>query len=395
MNDYHHRKCIILIDDYDHPLNVAFENNFYEDAHRFFTSILQKALQDNEENLEKALIIGVYPIAKLGFDKFNFFSMNENEFADKFGFTENEVSAISRYHNLDRQEEIKQWYGGYEAGDGILLFNPLSVNCYINKKTFESHHTDTRDSTIIKLMSLYYEQIPQLHVNNAIMGKIIMNEINYETIMLQMDYPLWTLLYYSGYLTMKGNNLLVPSKEIEIKIQNLQQKRQSSYSVDTLLNMLLRCDIQKFEEYLQNMIIETLSFYDVPNNQSENGYHLFMIGLLSQAKFRGYKIQSNKEGGLGRFDLRIDPESQVEFETSIIMEFKVLKKKTENSHKYLKDSAKEGLAQILDKKYRTGVPERSIKLVECGIAFQGKQICILSRVLTKINNNQRDRKSVV
>ncbi|CAG8709888.1 36271_t:CDS:2, partial [Gigaspora margarita] len=178
-------------------------------------------------------------------------------------------SAISRYHNLDRQEEIKQWYGGYEAGDGIQLFNPLS-----------------------------------------------------------------------------NDNLLVPSKEIEIKLQNLQQKRQSSYSVDTLLDMLLKCDIQKFEEYLQNMKIETLSFY-FPSNQSENGYHLFMVGLPSQANFGDTKSNLIKK------------------EDSV-----------ENNHKHLKDIAKEGLAQILDKKYRTGVPDRSMKLVECGIAFQGKQICI-------------------
>ncbi|RIB20695.1 hypothetical protein C2G38_2303132 [Gigaspora rosea] len=299
LENYHSRRCIILIDDYDHPLNVAFENNYYEDAHKFLASIFQMVFKDNEEYLEKALLMGIYPIAKLGFHDYNFFPMNENEFADKFGFTENEVSAIFRYHNLGHQEEIKKWYGGYEAGDGIQLYNPLSVNCYINQKTFKSHQTDICDTTIIKLMRLSSEQMPNLHVNNVIIGKNVMNDIDYE-----------------------------------------------------------------------------------------NGYHLFMVGLLSQAKFRGYKIQSNKEEGFGRFDLRIDPESQVEYETSIIMEFKVLKNSSKNSHINLKESAKEGLKQILDKKYRTGVPRRSGKLVECGIAFQGKQICILSRVLTKIDNNQ-------
>ncbi|RIA84340.1 hypothetical protein C1645_421767 [Glomus cerebriforme] len=176
--------------------------------------------------------------------------------------------------------------------------------------------------------------------------------------------------------------------------------------------MLLQGNLIEFEKELPKMILDILSYHDVPDNLAESNYHLFMVGLFSQAQFRGYKLMSNKESGLGRFDLKIEPTENAIYQTSVIMEFKLLKHKNNDEDEYniiddetddeetghektdnekfidedetghgLRKKSEEALAQIIEKKYRTGI--RTAKLVECGIAFQGKRAYVLSRVLCK------------
>ncbi|KAF0562300.1 DUF1703-domain-containing protein [Gigaspora margarita] len=358
--------------------------------------VMHISFKDNE-NLEKALLVGTFPIAKLGFTNMHAFTISDVEYADKFGFTEEEVSIIAQYYDFENhEEEIKQWYGGYKAGDDIQLYNPFSINSLMNKKVFKKYKVDAGCIVVFTKLLWHlsedvHKQITELHSKGMIMVSIM--DLDYDLLLSRVDEVFWILLYYTGYLTMDLNkNLRVPNKELESVFHDLSlEKHQGfAYSVDSMLDMLLRGDILKFEQDLPKIIMEVLSFHDIDKNQSESGYHLFMIGLLSHVQFYGYKIRSNREEGLGRFDLRIDPESpNVKFETSIIMEFKILrknKKKTGGVSKLLRDAAEEGLAQISNMKYCSSTPARSTKLVNCGIAFEGKEACVLSRVFNKEDN---------
>jgi len=169
-----------------------------------------------------------------------------------------------------------------------------------------------------------------------------------------------------------------------------------------MLNTLLQGNLEKFEKEFPKLIMNVLSFHDVQNNLVESNYHLFIVGLFSQAQFCGYKIMSNKESGLGRFDLKNEPTEHANYSTSVIMEFKIIKNKNNDDDEYdsiddyeetgpnedeveymLKKKAKEGLEQISKKKYDSDITSRSTKLVECGIAFQGKRTCVLGKVFCK------------
>ncbi|CAJ0830352.1 4211_t:CDS:2, partial [Entrophospora sp. SA101] len=401
LNNYHHCRCIVLIDEYDHPLDIAHRHGYYKEACSFFATILGMLLKDNDENLEKALLAGISRVAKSGFlsglNNVKVFPMHEEKYADKFGFTEDEVSLIIQYHNLETHlKGVKQWYGGYEAGNCIHIYNPWSINSFVIKKVFGPYWINTGGTVIIKKLlwrssEKVQDQVAELLLKGAIKVNI-MDDIDYELLSSQFAYrAFWTLLYYAGYLTMDHNKVLqIPNKEVEMEWQDWLQVK-CPYTVNSLLDMLLQGDLKNFKVYLPKIVMEILSCFDVADNQAEFGYHLFMIGLLSQAQFRGYRLMSNKEEGLGRFDLKIEPVgNNVEFETSIIMEFKVLKKEKKknkgNVYESLQANSKEGSAQILEKKYRSGIPTRSTKLVECGIAFQGKQACVSSRVLHKEGN---------
>ena len=244
-----------------------------------------------------------------------------------------------------------------------------------------------------------------------------MEDVDYSSLSQHGDNALWTLLYYAGYLTMdnpltftRHSVLFIPNNEVFTEWQGWLQ-HSKTYESDSILEMLLQGNLIEFEKELPKMILDILSYHDVPDNLTESNYHLFMVGLFSQAQFRGYKLMSNKESGLGHFDLKIEPTENAIYQTSVIMEFKLLKHKNDDEDEYIIDDetddvetghektdnekfidedetehglqkkSEEALAQIIEKKYRTGI--RTAKLVECGIAFQGKCAYVLSRVLHK------------
>ena len=187
----------------------------------------------------------------------------------------------------------------------------------------------------------------------------------------------------------KDENLYIPNTEVFTEWKGWLNKRISS-NPDTMLEMLLQCNLTKFEEELSTMIMESLSYFDtIDINLVERNYHFLMIGILSPVRYHNYELLSNREAGEGRFDVRIVPITEnVIYPTSIIMEFKVYKKNEkiidndeyededeDKIERWLRKKSEEALAQIIKKKYCTGI--QTTKLVECGIAFQGKaSMCV-------------------
>ncbi|RGB22823.1 hypothetical protein C1646_822395 [Rhizophagus diaphanus] len=381
LKTYHRRRCIVLIDEYDHPLEIAYRYQYYEEARGFFSSLFGALLKDNDKNLEKALFVGVSRIAKSGYlsglNNLNVFPMYVDKYATQFGFTEDEISIFLQHcGKKKRLNEVKEWYDGYRAGNGICLYNPWSINQFIDTNTLEAHWVDT-----------------------GAIDVEILKDIDYNTLSPHASDVIWTLLYYGGYLTMnEDKNLCIPNMEVFAEWKGWLNSRISS-KPDTMLEMLLQCNLTKFEEELPTMIMESLSYFDTTDSDSaERNYHFLMIGILSPVRYRNYELLSNREAGEGRFDVRIVPITEnVIYPISIIMEFKVYKKNKKNidndeygdededkTERWLRKKSEEALAQIVEKKYRTGI--KTTTLVECGIAFQGKHACVSSRVLHKEGN---------
>ncbi|CAB4412680.1 unnamed protein product [Rhizophagus irregularis] len=402
LRTYHRRRCIVLVDEYDHPMEIAYRYQYYEEARGFFSSLFGALLKDNDENLEKALLVGVSRITKSGYlsglNNLNVFPMYVDKYATQFGFTEDEISILLQHcDKKERLNEVKEWYDGYRAGNGICLYNPWSINQFIDTNTLDAHWVDTGGTATIKKLLWHstkdFKKKTLTLLKKGAIDVEILKDIDYNTLSPRASDVIWTLLYYGGYLTMnEDKNLCIPNMEVFTEWKGWLNNRISS-NPDKMLEMLLQCNLTKFEEELPTRIMESLSYLDTID--SNLAYHFLMIGILSPVRYHNYELLSNREAGEGRFDVRIVPITEnVIYPISIIMEFKVYKKNEkiidndeygdedeDKTEHWLRKKSEEALAQIVERKYHTGI--KTTKLVECGIAFRGKRACVSSRVLHK------------
>ncbi|CAB4482635.1 unnamed protein product [Rhizophagus irregularis] len=396
LKDYHRNKCIVLIDEYDHPLEVAYQHQYYEEACGFFASLFGALLKGNDENLEKALLVGVSRVAKSGYlsglNNLQVFPMHHEVFANYFGFTEDEIFILLQHNGKEDQlDGVRQWYNGYRAGNGLNLYNPWSIISFINEGTLKAHWIDTGGTKTIK--DLLWNSTEDFKNNTSMLLKgcainvRIMEDMDYNVLAQKsnIDNVLWTLLYYAGYLTKdKNDNLCIPNMEVSTEWQEWLTNC-NSFELDSMLSLLLQCRLSEFKEQFSRFIMNSLSYYDVTDKMAETNYHVFIIGLFNQAYCRGYKLISNREAGTGRFDLKIEPTEKVNFKTGVFMEFKVLKNEKQNKKK-LQDKANEALEQIKNKRYFSDLPKFTKQCVICGVAFQGKDVYIASEVLNSWQN---------
>ncbi|RIA84339.1 hypothetical protein C1645_421732 [Glomus cerebriforme] len=227
LKDYHKSKCIVLIDEYDHPLDIAYRYQYYEKARGFFASLFGALLKGNDENLKKVLLVGVSRVAKSGYlsglNNLDVFPMHDLEYANEFGFTEDEISILFQYYNkVDQLEEVKKWYDGYKAGNGIHLYNPWSINKFIRTNILKAYWIDTGGTaTIRKLLwrssDNFQDKVARLLKNDTINANV-MEDLDYSLLSQHGDNALWTLLYYAGYLTMDNPTrnfvLSIPNNEV-------------------------------------------------------------------------------------------------------------------------------------------------------------------------------------
>ncbi|CAG8515477.1 4056_t:CDS:2, partial [Ambispora leptoticha] len=401
---YHRKKCVVLIDEYDHPMDIAYRHGYYGEARDLFASLMGSLLKDNE-NLWKAFLVGVSRVAQTGYlsglHNVEIYSMHAERYADKFGFTHDETSIILEHYELsEKMDAVKCWYDGYEAYNGLHIYNPLSVNKFISTKELDTYWVDTAGGTQTISMLLWHStenfknDIISLLDGNSIKGSIL-PDLYYGTLDGSDSAVLRTLLYYAGYLTKdkssnmeNGDILRIPNKEV--KTQWLRWLQGSSFkTVHSLVNKLLAGRLSDFINELKSIIKETLLFHDLPDKQVESNYHLFIVGLLALVRDYGHECKSNREEGYGRFDYRITPtEKAIIFRTAVIMEFKIRKSKNKDDEEFderdLQKLAMDALQQIDRNQYDTGLSSSSANiLVKCGIAFQGKDCYAVGTVFKK------------
>ena len=385
---HYHQKVIILIDEYDVPLQSAYQNNYYDEMVDFLRSVFSSALKTNDA-LEKGIMTGCLRISKesifTGLNNFTSYSILNNIGNEYFGFNENEVKQLLEDYNLiDYIDEVKEWYDGYLFGN-TEIYNPWSTLMYVKNKIQDQSfkpvsfwaNTSGNDLVVNYIQNgsdELHEEFEQL-IQGQSLTKYIKPELTYR----EMDNinNIYSFLLLTGYLRViedLGENkyrLVIPNKEVyEIYKQSFMSYFEDYTFVrkEDLYQCLVKEDVDQANEILGDILSRSISYFD---NQ-ESFYHGFLVGLFS-----GKKIKSNREAMHGRFDLCILPK-QI-FQTALILECKHSK-----SVKELVSDAKEGAKQIIDNRYKDEIINDGYLHVKgYGISFYKKYCYIVKEAVTK------------
>ena len=384
LEKYYHQKVIILIDEYDVPLQSAYQNNYYDEMVDFLRSVFSSALKTNDA-LEKGIMTGCLRISKesifTGLNNFTSYSILNNIGNEYFGFNENEVKQLLEDYQLSSyMNEVKEWYDGYLFGN-TEIYNPWSILMYVKNKIQDQSfkpvsfwaNTSGNDLVVNYIQNgsdELHEEFEQL-IQGQSLEKYIKPELTYR----EMDNinNIYSFLLLTGYLRViedLGENkykLVIPNKEVyEIYKQSFMSYFEDYTFVrkEDLYQCLVKEDVDQANEILGDILSRSISYFD---NQ-ESFYHGFLVGLFS-----GKKIKSNREAMHGRFDLCILPK-QI-FQTALILECKHSK-----SVKELVSDAKEGAKQIIDNKYEDEIINDGYLHVKgYGISFY-KKYCYIVKV---------------
>ncbi|RZI45500.1 AAA family ATPase [Rickettsiales endosymbiont of Peranema trichophorum] len=388
---YSGRNPIILIDEYDTPIQEAYLSKYYEKMIELMRSMLGQALKDNSY-LTKAVVTGITRISQeslfSGLNNISVYSMLRERFGQYFGFTEEEVvKLLEEAKQPVPLSEIKEWYNGYQIGKHVL-YNPWSIiNCLDNEGILQEYWLNTSNNALIGDLLRKAKPVVKKEFEELLQGKVITQALSENLVFLDIrkkPEALWSLLLYAGYLKVlekerQGNKLIchlsIPNKEVSFVYDDIVDdwfsEAISIESYDSFVRSLMDGDMEKFEMYITSYIMQSGSYFDFNKNTPEQIFHVFILGLV--VGLRGaYYIRSNQESGLGRFDVVMLPKQSER--AGILLEFKAT-----DDPKKLKAKAKEGLKQVKDNQYLELFRQNGVKeVLAIGLAFCGKQLCLVN-----------------
>lgn len=379
---YYQQKVIVLIDEYDVPLQAAYQNNYYEEMVEFLRSVFSSALKTNDA-LEKGVMTGCLRISKesifTGLNNFTAYSVLNNISSESFGFTESEVKKLLKDYNLsEKMDEVKKWYDGYQFGNKEI-YNPWSTLMYVKNITQDvsfkpiSFWANTSGNDIVVKYIQNGDKKLRKEFDVLMNGQSLIKYIKPELTYREMDNinNIYSFLLLTGYLKVikdRGENqyeLVIPNKEVyEIYKQSFMSyfEDYTTSRKGELYQELVDGDAKKVNLLLNDILLRSISYFD---NQ-ESFYHGFLVRLLND-----YEVVSNKESGNGRFDVCVLPEN-------ILGTVVLIECKHSISEDDLIDDAKEGAIQIVKQKY---LEEHKFKKYEnavgYGISFYKKQCYVI------------------
>ena len=379
---YYQQKVIVLIDEYDVPLQAAYQNNYYEEMVEFLRSVFSSALKTNDA-LEKGVMTGCLRISKesifTGLNNFTAYSVLNNISSESFGFTESEVKKLLKDYNLsEKMDEVKKWYDGYQFGNKEI-YNPWSTLMYVKNITQDvsfkpiSFWANTSGNDLVVKYIQNGDKKLRKEFDVLMSGQSLIKYIKPELTYREMDNinNIYSFLLLTGYLKVikdRGENqyeLVIPNKEVyEIYKQSFMSyfEDYTTSKKNELYQELVDGDAKKVNLLLNDILLRSISYFD---NQ-ESFYHGFLVGLLND-----YEVVSNKESGNGRFDVCVLPEN-------ILGTIVLIECKHSISEDDLIDDAKEGARQIVEQKY---LEEHKFKKYEnvigYGISFYKKQCYVV------------------
>ena len=393
MNKHYEKKVILLIDEYDVPIQEGYMRGYYNDMIMLIRNLLTAALKDNPY-VEKSLITGILRVAKESiFSGLNNLQVNTIlgfKFNNKFGFTEEELKELLEYYNLkEKSEDIKTWYDGYVFG-GQVIYNPWSVLNYIDNKEagFMPYWINSSSNDLIKRLLLKGDNNMKLELEELIEGKLINKVIDDNIVMSEVEDSnenIWSFLLMSGYLkSMKTENiegvlhcqLKIPNKEVYIFYENLIKKwfkeTLTNQKYEEMLSTLISGDIENFRYIFQEFVINNISYFDVSGKEPEKVYHAFVLGMLISLS-KTHEVKSNKESGYGRYDVMIIPKDNSKI--GIIIEFKKINNLSKET---IEEGTLKALKQIDENRYEIELLQKGIKdIIKLAIVFKGKAVDII------------------
>ena len=386
LNKHYDRKVIILIDEYDVPINKAYISGYYDDMIGFIRGMLHGALKTND-SLYKGILTGCLRVSKesifTGLNNPKMNSILSSDYAKHYGFTQNEVDELLSYYELNgKRDEVRRWYNGYLFGESEI-YNPWSIISYVDdhKRNYDafpqSYWVNTSGNDIVKQLVDMAGDAEKEEIENLISGgtikKIINESVTYNEIKNSVD-NMWNFLFFTGYLTTVSYSQTNRDIEYTLKIPNeevlyIYEKtiyewfkdilKKEDFSV--LRKAFIDGDTDTIKNELNDFLLNTISY----NDYKEDFYHGLMAGILS--RLPGYIVRSNRESGSGRTDLTMLSRKG---DTAILFEFKIAKSRKVID---LETACKEALNQIEEKQYTQELIDYGYqKIIKYGIAFSGK-----------------------
>ena len=398
---YYGKKVIILLDEYDTPMQEAYVNGFWEEIVGFTRSMFNAAFKTNPW-MERAIMTGITRVSKESIfsdlNNLEVVTTTSDKYAVSFGFTEKEVfDALEEYGISQEKEQVKHWYDGFIFGEHKDIYNPWSILNFLDKKSFKTYWANTSSNSLVgKLLREGNRRIKE-KFEVLIRGESIRSDIDEQIVYNQLDgseRSIWSLLLASGYLKVlsyekyedipEGKQpqyeLALTNLEVKLMFRNMIHNwfTEAETDYNDFIRAMLEDDLEAMNEYMNRVALRTFSYFDTGNSPSgeepERFYHGFVLGLIVDLQNR-YFITSNQESGFGRYDVVLEPKNSCT-DDAIILEFKVRNKRREAS---LEDTVQEALQQIEKKQYAErliarGIPKEHIR--SYGFAFQGKTVLI-------------------
>ena len=400
LSRYYGKKVIILLDEYDTPMQEAYVNGYWEEAVAYTRSLFNAAFKTNPY-LERAIMTGITRVSKESIfsdlNNLEVVTTTSNKYEDVFGFTETEVFAAMEEFDLEEKETVKLWYDGFIFGSTEDIYNPWSILNYLSKRKVGTYWANTSSNSLVgKLLREGNKNVKQ-DFEKLLNGETIVASIDEQIVYNQLNgskNATWSMLLASGYLkVLSVDNTAMLAGYGKIKYELTLTNKEVRIMFDTMVNSwfteraetdyndfikALLCDDKKLMNiYMNRVALETISYFDSGNRSSEKEperfYHGFVLGLLVDLRER-YMVTSNRESGFGRYDIMLEPRKKED--AAIIMEFKVHDAEEEET---LQDTVQAALKQIQDKEYEQaligkGIPQNNIR--KYGFAFQGKKVLI-------------------
>lgn len=397
LQSYYSKKVIILLDEFDTPLQAAYVHGYWDELILFMRGLFEATFKTNPF-MDRAILTGITRVSKeslfSGLNNLMVVSVTSRKYADSFGFTQEEVSAALREFKLeDKEEEVRFWYDGFTFGNRTDIYNPWSITNFLDEKRFQCYWANTSDNALVNELIRKGNKKIKITMEELLKGGTVSTKINdhisfgllKSEISANSEDSVWNLFLASGYLKIENQrgrneyNLKITNEEVKFMFQDMIEEWFNPVEgYNEFIKALLRDDTKEMNLYMNDIALNTFSNFDSGKKPSkkaepEKFYHGFVLGLMVDLADR-YTITSNRESGYGRYDIMLKPKE--DGLPAMILEFKVRHPEDEEN---LEETVRSALKQVEEKNYSAslvaeGFSEENIK--RYGFAFEGKKVRI-------------------